>query len=380
MFKRRGIWIVAVILAVGTGLVIAKKKSGEPGAAMAGQPPVTALQVLEFLSADVVSVVPADVQKILTVSGALRAYNQAVVKAKLAGDVREVLVREGESVQLGQVLVKMDAADYEARLEQARGALSAAKSQLDIARQTRDNNKSLLDKNFISKNAYDNGINQYAIAAANVDSAKGAMAVAQKALLDTVIRAPLAGLISSRSVQPGEKVSPDYRLLDVVDLRVLEMEAPVPTQDIASIKIGQQVQLKIEGVDQPVTGKVGRINPATTAGSRSIMAYIQINNPEGILRAGMFGEAQLVIQQKSNVLSIPQSALQYQADKPFVYAIVNHVLQQKAVTLGLMGDSKGNATVELLSGLVKDEQIIKINLGSLRTGMPVKLVQLAGKV
>ncbi len=384
MLKRRGIWVIVAIVVV-IALVLVKKKTTDLSASAKGLAVTAALQVLEFLPGDLATVTSGEVQKTLSLSGALRAVNQATVKAKLAGDVHEVLVREGEAVQLGQVLVKMDTADYEARLAQARGSLAAAQAQLDIAKQARDNNKTLLDKTFISKNAYDNSSNQFAIAAANVDSAKGAVEVAQKALADTVIRAPIAGLISSRTVQPGEKVSADNRLLDVVDLRVLEMEAPVPTQDIAKIKLGQSVQLKIEGVTGLVVGKVSRINPATTTGSRSIMSYIQVANADGTqgngqLRAGMFGEALLVVEKKSDVLNIPQSAVRYEAGLSFVYVIEDNVLQQKPLSLGMQGEVNGVAVVEILNGLVKDSKVVKVNLGSLRSGLPVKIVQSGPKV
>lgn len=388
MLKRRRIWIAVAIIAL-LALVVMKKRStdasGSASTSAKGQVLSMAPQILEFLPGDLVTASSGEVQKTLSLSGALRALNQAAVKAKLAGDVREVLVREGEAVQLGQVLVKMDSADYEARLAQARGGLAAAQAQLDIAKQARDNNKTLLDKTFISKNAYDNSSNQYAIAAANVDTAKGAVEVAQKALADTVIRAPIAGLISSRSVQPGEKVSADNRLLDVVDLRVLEMEAPVPTQDIAKIKLGQSVQLKIEGVTGAVLGKVSRINPATTTGSRSIMAYIQVANTDGAqgngqLRAGMFGEALLVVEKRSDVLNIPLSAVRYEAGLSIVYVIEDNVLQQKPVSLGMQGEVNGVAVVEVLSGLIKDSKVVKANLGSLRSGLPVKIVQPVAKV
>ena len=412
MLKRRGFWLVAVIVVlVGAGIVVMKKKSAAALAASATAAAAATSQVIEFLPGDVVTVSAGEIRKVLVLSGALRAYNQAVVKAKLAGDVSEVLVREGEAVQLGQVLVKMNTADFESRLLQAHGSVAAAQGQLDIARQTRDNNKALLDKNFISKNAFDNGNNQYLIAAANVDSAKAALAVSQKALADTVIRAPMTGFISSRSVQPGEKISPDNKLFDVVDLRTLEMEAPVPTQDIASIHIGQQVQIQIEGITDAgagaVVGKVSRINPATTAGSRSIMAYIQIANPaaqtltpapvpvsaqaqpnaqaNAQLRAGMFAEARLVVAQKNDVLSIPQTALRSEDGKAFVYVVTGKVLQKKFFSPGMQGDSNvyansnGNAVVEVLSGMLRGDQVVMTNLGSLRVGMPVKLVQPAAK-
>ncbi|MFZ6768128.1 efflux RND transporter periplasmic adaptor subunit [Undibacterium sp. Di26W] len=378
MLKRRTFWIVAVVVLLAAGLLLAKRKS--QGTTAPSAVAIAAAPVLEFLPADITEVKTTEVRKLLALSGALRAVNQAAVKAKVAGDITEVLVREGEAVQAGQILVKMDNSDYLARQEQARGALAAAQGQLEIARTARDNNRALLDKSFISKNAYDNTNNQYAIAVANVDSAKGALAVAQKALADTVIRAPITGMVSSRMVQPGEKISPDNRLLDVVDLRVLEMEAPVPTQDIASIRIGQAVQLKIEGVTAAVEGKVVRINPSTTAGSRSIMAYVQVANPDTVLRAGMFGEAQLVVDKKSDVLAVPETAIQYEAEQAFVYVIENNILQQKPVKLGLRGDSKGQAVVEITAGLVPDARIVKANLGRLRAGVAVKLITATGKV
>lgn len=384
MLKRKTFWIIAVVLLLATGMVVMKKKSqgtvvqaSASAVAVSGQ---TAPSTLEFLPADIAEVGNTEIRKLLALSGALRAINQAAVKARVAGDITEVLVREGEAVQAGQILIKMDSSDYLARQEQAKGALTAAQGQLEIARLARDNNKALLEKSFISKNAYDNTNSQYAIALANVDSAKAALNVAQKALADTVIRAPISGMISNRMVQPGEKISPDNRLLDVVDLRMLEMEAPVPTLDIASIKIGQSVQLKIEGVQTAVDGQVVRINPATTAGSRSIMAYVQVANPDTILRAGMFGEAQLVVDKKSEVLTVPETAIQYEAEQAFVYAIENNVLQQKPVKLGLRGENQGKPVVEVLSGLAPQAKIVKANLGRLRAGVAVKLITTTGKV
>ncbi|MFZ6732990.1 efflux RND transporter periplasmic adaptor subunit [Undibacterium sp. Ji42W] len=384
MLKRKTFWIIAVVLLVAAGVILIKKKSQGKVAPVSASAAAVGTQsspaVLEFLPADIVEVGNAEVRKLLALSGALRAINQAAVKAKVAGDITEVLVREGEAVQAGQILIKMDSSDYLARLEQAKGVLAAAQGQMEIARLARDNNKALLEKSFISKNAYDNTNSQYAIALANIDSARGALNVAQKALADTVIRAPISGMISNRMVQPGEKISPDNRLLDVVDLRMLEMEAPVPTQDIASIKIGQPVQLKIEGVPAAVDGKVVRINPATTAGSRSIMAYVQVANPDTILRAGMFGEAQLVVDKKSEVLTVPETAIQYEGEQAFVYAIENNVLQQKPVKLGLRGESQGKPVVEIASGLAPQAKIVKANLGRLRAGVAVKMITTTGKV
>jgi membrane fusion protein, multidrug efflux system len=374
MLKRRAFWLILLtcLLAAGVAAAMLKKRSQQPQAvAIAVQAPA----VLEFLASDVTEVKARDLRQLMPLSGGLRAVNQISVKAKVAGDVREVLVREGEAVKAGQVLVRMDPSDYQARLDQAKGALQAARGQFDIATKARDNNKALLDKGFISKNAFDNAASQLDIAVANVESARGALDVAQKALADTVIRAPISGLVSTRMVQPGEKVSADNRLLDVVDLSQMEMEAAVPAGDIMHVALGQEVQVRIEGMPAALTGKVARINPATQAGSRSIMAYIQIDNPKGALRVGMFGEAQLTTAKKAGVLTVPRTAVQSDAGKTFVYAIENSVLVQKPVTLGIQGDDGDGGAFEVLGGLAGGAQIVRANLGTLRSGTTVKSAQ-----
>lgn len=371
MLKRRSLWIVLVacLLAAGVAAAVLKKQSRPTAPVVTG---VQAPAVLEFLSTDVMQVAPREVRQLLPLSGSLRAVSQAAVKARVAGDVREVLVREGEAVRAGQVLVKMDTTDYQARVGQAKGALLAARGQLDIATKARDNNKALLEKGFISKNAFDNAASQFDIARANVESARAALDVAGKALADTVIRAPISGLVSSRMVQPGEKVSPDNRLLDVVDLRQMEMEASVPAADIMNVSLGQEVQVKVEGLKAPLAGKVARINPSTQSGSRSILVYIQVDNPQGALRVGMFGEAQLTLAKKSDVLTVPQSAIQADAGDTFVYAIENGKLARKAVSLGLRGHDDHGDAVEIVQGLEHGAQIVKTNLGTLRTGATVR--------
>jgi RND family efflux transporter MFP subunit len=376
MLKRRSLWIaVAVCLLLAGAAVILRKQSfsAEPVASATQEP-----GVLEFLPGDIVQAKARDLRQLLPLSGSLRAVSQASVKARVGGEVREVLVREGEAVKAGQVLVRMDASEYQARVDQAKGALLAARGQLDIATKSRDNNKALLDKGFISKNAFDNAESQFGIARANVESARGALDVAQKALADTVLRAPISGLVSSRMAQPGEKVSPDNRLLDVVDLSQMELEAAVPAADITQIALGQEVQVKVEGIAQPLAGKVVRINPATQSGSRSIMTYIEIDNPQNALRVGMFAEAQLTLAKKSSVLTVPQTAIRADGNRAFVYAIENGKLGQKPVTTGTTGDDGEGSAVEILQGLDNGAQIVRANLGNLRTGAIVKFAPTGG--
>ncbi|MDB5841149.1 MAG: efflux transporter periplasmic adaptor subunit [Herminiimonas sp.] len=370
MLKRRNFWIVLLVflIAVGGAAAMAKKRAQPAVPAVPAEP-----AALEFLASDVTQVQARDLRQTLALSGSLRAVNQVAVKARVAGEVREVLVREGEAVKAGQVLIRMDDPDYQARLKQAKGALAAAQGQLEIAAKARDNNHALLGKGFISKNAFENAESQFAIAQANVDSARGAVDVAQKSLSDTVIRAPMSGLVSSRTVQPGEKVSADNKLLDVVDLRQMELEAAVPTSDIMHIALNQEVLLKVEGLPSQISGRVARINPATQTGSRSILVYIQIDNPQGLLRVGMFGEAQLTLAKKTGVLTAPQSAIRDNAGSSHVYAIENGLLAQKQVTLGIRGNDGTGDAVEITGGLADGARIVRNNLGNLRVGTRVRI-------
>lgn len=371
MLKRRSFWIVLLAVAVlATGAATLKRQARPaPVASINTTTPAT----LEFLPGDLTVVEARHLRQIMTLTGSLRPVNQVMVKARVPGQVREVLVREGEAVQSGQLLLTMDPSEFQARVDQARGTLEAARGQLDIATRTRDNNQALLAKGFISENAYTTAASQYEIARANLDSARGALDGARKSLADTVIRAPLSGLVSSRTVQPGEKVAPDNRLLDIVDLRQLELAAAVPAADVMRIAVGQKVEISVEGLAEPVPGTVVRINPATESGSRSIMTYIRIDNRRQTLRAGMFAEAQLTLADKTDALTVPQSALQSTAGQSWVYTIEGGKLTQKPVTLGMRGRDDRGVAVEVVAGLQAGAQIVKVNLGNLPSGTPVKL-------
>ena len=377
MQKSRLRWVLLLIVAaMAAGWLLLKPTKVAVPVATPRAAPVAAT-VLEFLPREVLTTEPVELHQTLALSGSLRAVQQAIVKARLAADVREVVAREGEAVKAGQVLVRMDATEYQARVEQARGNLNAALAQRDIANKTRDNNRALLEKGFISRNAFDNAASQLAVAEANVEAARGALDQVKKLLNDTVIRAPITGLIASRSVQPGEKVSPDNRLLEIVNLDLMEMEASLPTNDIARVVVGQQVRLRIEGLPDAFSGRVTRINPATQPGSRSILVYVQIANPQHILRVGMFAEAQLSLLTKTNVLALPQSAIHKDSNGATVYVIDNGKLLKAPVTLGIEGRSGETPLVEISGGLAFGAQVVRSDMGNLLQGTAVRVVPAA---
>ncbi|AXE94132.1 efflux RND transporter periplasmic adaptor subunit [Paraburkholderia sp. DD10] len=363
--------VAVVILAI--AIVQAIRKRGAPAAT------ATVSSVVEFAPDDLTTVSRRTLSETLPLTGSLRAVTQAAVKSKVAGSALDVLVREGDAVKTGQILAKIDARDYVARAEQSRGQMAAMAGQLDIARQTLDNNRVLVEKGFISKNAFDTAQSQYEIARANLDAARAALASSNLSLADTVVHSPLDGQIATRSVEPGEKVAVDTKLFDVVDLRTLELEAPVPVGEIGRVRIGQPVRIAFDGIETPVQGAITRINPAAQTGSRSIMVYVQVANPSGTLRVGMFGTGTIAVGSRPNALVVPVTAVRTDGARRSVYALIDGKLVEQTVQTGVSGvsnDGEGAAWTEIVGGpLAVGQQIVKNNLGSLRIGSTVRVVQ-----
>ena len=374
--RTRNIVLIIVLLlvaVVGARFWFSAKAPTNPAPASAAAAKTSAPTALEFLASEVVTTEPTELRQVMQLTGTLRAVDQVTVKAKVAAEVREVMVREGESVKAGQVVVKLDTSEYEARVAQARGNLNNARAQMEIATKSRDNNLALVEKGFISKNAFDNSASQYAAAKASVDSAQGALDIVLKSLNDTVSRAAISGLVSVRHVQPGEKVAMDSRLLEIVNLQQLELEAAVPSSEISKVAIGQRVELRIEGLSQRFDGKVVRINPATQAGSRSVPVYVQIANPQNLLRVGMFADGRLLLSSKAGVVTLPQSAVRKVNDGSFVFAIVNNKIERLPVTLGSTGLVGDDHHIEITSGLEFGAQVIRADMGNLTPGTPVRV-------
>lgn len=365
--------IVIAVLAL-AALALGGRWALKPKATVPSAP----VAVQEFMPQEVVTVEATELRQVLPLSGSLRAVDLVTVKSKLAGDVRAVLVREGESVHAGQVVVRIDATEYEARVAQARGNLNHARAQLEIAAKTRENNLALVEKGFISRNAFDNSASQYAAAKASVDAAQGAFDIVMKSLNDTVLRAPIPGLVSVRHVQPGEKVATDSKLLEIVNLQKLEFEAAVPASEIARVAIGQPVELRVEGQAGPFAGKVVRINPATQAGSRAVPVYVQLANPQDQLRVGMFAQAQLTLASRPGVLALPQAAVRTDSAGSYVFTIDGGKIARRPVTLGASGLSGNEPRLEILSGLDIGAQVIRTDMGNLQAGTPARIVPVAG--
>lgn len=323
--------------------------------------------VHELAQGDVAAIGARALSVSLPLSGSLAPLNQATIKAKVSGEIRETTVQEGQQVSSGQVLLRLDAADQRARLTQQQAMLDEAQARLSMASKNEANSQALLKQKYISQTAYDTTQNSVDLARASVKSAAAMVEIARIALADTVIRAPMAGIVSKRHVQAGEKVAPDMPVYTIVNLAQLTLEAPVPSAEIPRIKIGQEVRFKVDGFGaRDFSGKVARINPTTESGSRAMLVYIAVDNGDGALRGGMFAKGSIVTERSSVAPMVPLTALRTEKHGTVVYAVVDNKVVEQAVTLGLRNEDEGYAEVK--EGLAPGTRVIVAKLDGVKPG------------
>ncbi|HVP87458.1 MAG TPA: efflux RND transporter periplasmic adaptor subunit, partial [Casimicrobiaceae bacterium] len=299
----------------------------------------------------------------------LQPVDQTTVKAKVSGEIRQVTVREGEAVKAGQVIARFDTADLEAKLTDRIGALEASRAQLALAEKTRAQNQLLLKQKFISQTAYDASESNLSVTQGTLKSNEAQTQLARNALRDAVVAAPLTGTVAKRHVQPGEKVPFDAPLITIVDLARMELQAMVPANDIPELRVGMTVDLAIDGFgDRRFTGTIDRINPTTEAGTRAIIVFIRIPNPDSELRGGMFGTGKVTLAAGDPVPTLPAIAVRTEAGQNFVWAIESGKLTRRIVTVGRRDDTAGR--VEIKTNLPKDIPILAAPFDNLKAGAP----------
>ena len=376
-------WAVAlvIVLVIVAGVMRALSARKDQQQALAASNAAKEQRLIELAATDVVTVQAREVLQGLPISGALKAVNSAVIKARVSGELRGLTVREGDFVKAGQVIARIEATEYQSRVRQAQEQAESAKAQTEVVRRQYDNNKALVEQGFISKTALDTSLANLNAARSTYKAALAATEVAAKSVEDTVLKSPISGQVSQRLAQPGERVGIDTKIIEIVDLSSLELEATLSATDSMSVRVGQTAELQIEGSQQPITAQVVRINPSAQAGSRSVLAYLDLNfgaansHSAVVLRQGLFAQGTLGTA-RAVLLSVPVSAVRIDKPAPYVQAIENNVVVYKTVELGARGTANGEAVVAT-KGLPENALVIRGNIGSLREGTQVRFTKMA---
>lgn len=365
-------WTLALVAlgVVGAGATqwLSQRKAAQ---AQAAPTSTKAVDRAELAKTDVVAVTATDLSQELPISGSLKALSTAVVKARVAGELQDLQVREGDSVRAGQVVARIDASEYQARLRQAQDQAEASRAQVEIAQRQYQNNQSLVDQGFISRTALDTSLSSLRAAQSTHQAALAAVDVARKTLDDTVLKAPISGQVAQRAAQPGERLGVDARVLELVDPSRLELEASVAMNDAVRVQVGQTARLRIDGLDTPLLARVSRINPSTQASTRSVVLYLALDPSPALpqLRQGLFAQGQLALG-RSQTLALPLSTIRTDKPAPYVQAIEQGTVRHLPVQTGIRGDVKGEAWAAV-TGLPAGLQVTRASVGALRDGTEV---------
>jgi membrane fusion protein, multidrug efflux system len=344
----------------------AQGKDGKDG--KDGKPDVP----LEFVSREVVQPSLARLPGRVEFSGPLVAPQTALVRAKASGTLLALDVAEGSRVRAGQVLGRLELAELNTRVAERNAMLESARATLAQAERTHANNERLAAQQFISTSALDASRAAFDTARASFQAAQASLETARVGLREAALVAPISGIVAKRHALPGEKVSPEQQVLTIVDLQRLELAGAVGTHEVARLAPGMPVQVQVEGVDQPVAGRVARIAPAAEPGTRSIGVTIELPNPREQLRAGQYALARATLPDDTDRLVLPASAVGQTSGQDHVWVIESGQLARRAITVGRRDEREGR--VEVLQGVTPASVVLAARFDNLREGAKALVV------
>jgi RND family efflux transporter MFP subunit len=345
------------------------------------------------------------IERYLRVSGSLLADEQAEVSAETPGRVTDTPVERGTRVSAGALLVRIsasetaaqvqeaeaNAAQIEARLGLATGQafdptrvpdVMNAKASLDWAEAEFGRIRSLLDQKVVSQSEFDQrrtqveaARQQYRVAVngaeqsyRSLDAARARVTLARKAMADTAVRAPLAGLVAERLVSVGDYVTRGTRVATVVKIDPLRVELTVPEQSMALVKAGQPVRLSVDAYPgEQFAATVRFVSPALRSDQRALTVEAVAPNRDGRLKPGLFVTASIQQGAPTPALLVPATAVETIAGTSRVYVIRDGKAEEKIVTLG----EPAGSLIEITSGVSKGDVVAAEPRGRVADGMPI---------
>jgi len=367
-----------------------------PDASKAAEPVAVATSAVESRSID----------RYLRVTGSIVADAQAEVSAETAGRVIETPVERGSRVGQGALLVRISPSETSAQLQEADANAAQieaklglvagqpfdrtrvpdvmnAKASLDLADAEFKRMQTLVEQKVISQSEFDQRRTQLEAARQSyqtaqnaaeqsyrsLDAARARVVLARKAVADTAVKAPIAGLVVERLVSVGDYVTRGQRVATVVRVDPLRVVLTVPEQHVSLIKVGQQVRLAVDAYPgEEFAATIRFISPALRTDQRALTVEAVASNPDGRLKPGLFATALVRQPDAAAALLVPDAAVETVAGTSRVYVVKDNRVEERIVTLG----EKVDAKVEIRTGISKGETVASEPKGRLADGQQVK--------
>jgi RND family efflux transporter MFP subunit len=306
------------------------------------------------------------------ISGTLEPQLEARVRAELMGPVEQTFVEEGQRVRKGTLLARLDDNAVRDAYLSARSGVRAAESALQNAQRNAERAERLSKAGALA----DRDLETAQLAQTNAEGAladaRARLASAQRQLGNTEVRSPINGVVSERSVDPGDVVQVGGALFTIVDLRTLRLEATVPVDEIGRLHVGTPVQFGVSGFDRRFSGKIQRINPTVDPATRQVRIYVTIPNAEESLVSGLFAEGRVATDARRAV-AVPVSAVDRRGTAPTIHRIKEGKVQLVPVQLGVQDEAA--ELVEIQSGVAQGDTVLLGSAQAITEGTPVRVTQ-----
>jgi membrane fusion protein (multidrug efflux system) len=298
--------------------------------------------------------------------GSLRSRQGVMLRPEVSGRIASLGFSDGQRVRRGQLLVQLDDTLQQAQLKQA-------EAQASIARTNLQRNRDLVAQNFVSQSAVDQS-------AAVLEVAEAQVALTKAQLARMRIVAPFDGIAGIRSVDTGDYVKDGADLVNIEDLSQVLVDFRLPERFIARVKTGQSVEVGLDALPgQRFTGRIDALDAVIDANGRSLLVRARLDNPDGVLKSGLFARTRIVFAKRENALVVPEEALVPQGGRQYIFQVIDgpngKVSKRIEARIGLRLPGK----VEVLEGLAADDLVVTAGQARLGHGdlVPLRVVDIS---
>jgi RND family efflux transporter MFP subunit len=375
MTAKRKLLLVAIAAAVvlAGGAFAWKNGKGTGNAAAVATATKPGERPIELIAAELHTIKPRGLVDVVRFTGTTQPVDQTIVKARVAGRLAEVLVREGDRVAKGQLLARFETNELQSRVNERQSALDAARADARWTARDLGDKETLAKRNIVSQSALDAARSTAENKASMVSVAEAQLEIAQRNLGDAQVKAPFDGVVGERIANQGESLPIDGKILALLDTSHVEVTAQMPAADVVRLKVDQPVTVSLEGFgDREFQGRITRISPTAQPGSRSIPVYVEITDRHDALRGGLFAMGSVVVAEKGHALAVPAAAMRKDEQGDYVLAVENGVLVRKPV--GAVRTWSRGELVEV-KGLESGLTIVSAPLPGLKAGQAVKVLE-----
>jgi RND family efflux transporter MFP subunit len=324
-------------------------------------------------ASDIVPAQTATLRAGVPLSGALEPKVQVDVGAPIAEQLAEVFVNEGEAVRQGQPLVRFRDDVLKAAEASARADVATARMQASVAVQESTRAQTLLAEGAISPRDRDNALVALEQARSRQALAEATLANAQDRLESSTLKAPVAGVVSKRWVQAGDRVDFGKPVISIVNTSVLQLEASVEARWAMALRVGRPVALTVANLEHDtILGRISRINPTADPATRQVRLYVDVPNP-GRLVGGLFVSGRALLEEIRGAVGVPKAAVRLEGDQraPVVYVVSGDRVSRRSVVLGVEDQDRG--LVQVTSGVQAGERVIVGPVDRVSDGMRVEI-------